>query len=86
MLSDEWLSRYVKFQKLEHKSLTQCDTNVDANVDDRSDYNSSSFLSYRRAKNGTLGLYGLTTYMYKHIKYSNCIPGFSSDLVFENIL
>ena len=48
MLSDERLSRYVKFDKLEHKTLTQCDAdadrNADANADDRGVYNSSTAL------------------------------------------
>ena len=48
MLSDEWLSKYDKFHKLEHRTLTQCDTNTDA--DDRGDYNSSPCTSYRRAE------------------------------------
>ena len=33
------------------KTLTQCDGNGNANVDDRGDYNSSPCTSYRRAKN-----------------------------------
>ena len=47
MVSDEWLSRYVKFGKLEHKTLTQCDADADTNadVDDRDVYNSSTVLS-----------------------------------------
>ena len=47
MFSDEWLSRYVKFERLEHKTLTHCD----ADTHDRVDYNSSPCTSYRRAKN-----------------------------------
>ena len=46
MLSDEWLSRYVKFQTLEHKTLTQCD----GDAADRGDYNSSPCTLYRRAR------------------------------------
>ena len=49
MLSDEWVSRYVKFYKLEHKTLTQCDMDADVNENDRGDYNSSPCTSYRRA-------------------------------------
>ena len=52
MLSDEWLSR--TFEKLAYKTLSQCDGNADADVDaeadDRGDYNSSPCTSYRRAK------------------------------------
>ena len=33
------------------KTLTQCDGNGNANVDDRGDYNSSPCTSYRQAKN-----------------------------------
>ena len=33
------------------KTLTQCDGNANANVDDRGDYNSSPCTLYRRAKN-----------------------------------
>ena len=29
-LSDVWLSRYVKFDKHEHETLTQCDTDMNA--------------------------------------------------------
>ena len=45
MLSDVWLSRYVKFQTLEHKTLTQCD------ADNQGDYSSCPCASYRPAKN-----------------------------------
>ena len=45
MLSDEWLSRYVKFETLQHKTLMQCD----ANADNPGDYNSSPYTSYRQA-------------------------------------
>ena len=54
MLFDEWLSRYVKFAKLEHKTLMQCDTNADMNedADDRGDYNSSTVLRTGELKTG----------------------------------
>ena len=46
------------FEKLEHKTLMQCDANADAeavadtdaDADDRGDFNSSPCTSYRRAK------------------------------------
>ena len=31
-VKDEWLSRYVEFQKLEHKTLMQCDADADDRV------------------------------------------------------
>ena len=51
MLSDERLSRYELLENLTLKNLSQCDGNVDADVDDRGDCNSSPCTSYRRAKN-----------------------------------
>ena len=48
------LLRYVKFHKLEHKTLTQCD--ADMNVDDLGDYNSPPCATYRRAKNKQLAI------------------------------
>ena len=46
------------------KTLTQCDGNGNANVDDRGDYNSSPCTSYRRAKNPLRFLHQ-TFYKYK---------------------
>ena len=49
MLSDEWLLRYVKFGKVEHKTLTQCDVNADLG-----DYNSSTELRTDQLKMDTI--------------------------------
>ena len=63
MLSDEWLSRYVKFDKLDHKTLTQrTRTRTDTDGHDRGDYNSSTVLREDELKTDKNSTHSKTTH------------------------